>query len=155
LAESLEEIELLAHQSGLFVDFLQQLGVWDPEGLVSKPEEVLILCNQVEQALFVHGNYLDPAAPIPPGGTIVYCPPTHARFGHAPHPLRKFLDQGVRVALGTDSLASNPDLDLLAEARFVAEHHPDLPGDAVLRMITLSGAEALGWEHEAGSLTPG
>ena len=58
-------------------------------------------------------------ATIPPHSSIVYCPRTHAAFGHPPHPFRDFLARGVRVALGTDSLASNPDLDLLAEARFV------------------------------------
>ena len=57
--------------------------------------------------------------------------------------------------MATDSLASNPDLDLLAEARFIHRSYPDVPGEALLRMITLSGAEALGWDHETGSLTPG
>jgi cytosine/adenosine deaminase-related metal-dependent hydrolase len=61
----------------------------------------------------------------------------------------------VRVALGTDSLASNPDLDLLAEARCVHKFYPDLPGDVLLRMATLSGAEALGRGSVTGSLTPG
>jgi len=59
------------------------------------------------------------------------------------------------VALGTDSLASNPDLDLLAEARFVHRQYPDVPGRVVLRMATLSGAEALGFGDVTGSLTPG
>jgi cytosine/adenosine deaminase-related metal-dependent hydrolase len=155
LAETLEEGELLAHQTGPFVQFLQQLGVWDREGLVTSSEEVLNLCTRVEPVLFAHGNYLDPAALVPSGGTIVYCPRTHARFGHAPHPIRQFLTRGVRVALGTDSLASNPDLDLLAEARYLAHHHRDLPGETILRMATLSGAEALGWDREAGSLAQG
>jgi cytosine/adenosine deaminase-related metal-dependent hydrolase len=57
--------------------------------------------------------------------------------------------------LGTDSLASNPDLNVLAEARFVHARYPDVPGETLLRMVTLSGAEALGWEKETGSLTPG
>jgi cytosine/adenosine deaminase-related metal-dependent hydrolase len=61
----------------------------------------------------------------------------------------------VRVALGTDSLASNPDLDLLAEARFIHQLYPDFPGDVLLRMATLSGAEALGWTDETGSLDSG
>ena len=87
--------------------------------------------------------------------SIVYCPRTHAAFGHPPHPFREFLARGVRVCLGTDSLASNPDLDILAEARFVHRRYPDFPGDALLRMVTLSGAEALGWADEAGSLEPG
>ena len=59
------------------------------------------------------------------------------------------------VALGTDSLASNPDLDLLAEARFVHACHPDVPGSTLLRMATIRGAEALGWEGTTGSLQPG
>jgi cytosine/adenosine deaminase-related metal-dependent hydrolase len=87
--------------------------------------------------------------------SIVYCPRTHAAFGHPTHPFREFLARGVRVALGTDSLASNPDLDVLAEARFVHAKHPDVPGDVLLRMATLSGAEALGWADETGNLTPG
>jgi cytosine/adenosine deaminase-related metal-dependent hydrolase len=59
------------------------------------------------------------------------------------------------VALGTDSLASNPDLNLLAEARFIRQRFPDFPGDQLLRMLTLSGAEALGWDQETGSLAAG
>ena len=61
----------------------------------------------------------------------------------------------VRVCLGTDSLASNPDLDILAEARFVHAKYSNFPGDALLKMVTLSGAEALGWADEAGSLEAG
>jgi cytosine/adenosine deaminase-related metal-dependent hydrolase len=89
------------------------------------------------------------------GHTIIYCPRTHAAFGHHPHPFREFLARDIPVALGTDSLASNPDLDILGEARFVHGKHPDVPGATLLRMITLSGAEALGWADETGSLTPG
>jgi cytosine/adenosine deaminase-related metal-dependent hydrolase len=103
----------------------------------------------------VHGNFLKPDAPVPATGSVVYCPRTHTAFGHPPHPFRQFLARGVRVALGTDSLASNPDLSVLAEARFVHRQHPDLSAEVVLRMATLSGAEALGWADDTGSLTPG
>ena len=65
------------------------------------------------------------------------------------------MGQGVRIALGTDSLASNPDLDLLAEARFIHQRYPDVPGDQLLRMATLNGAEALGFGRITGSLVPG
>jgi cytosine/adenosine deaminase-related metal-dependent hydrolase len=86
---------------------------------------------------------------------MVYCPRTHAAFGHDSHPFQDILASGGRVALGTDSLASNPDLDVLAEARFLHRRYPDVSGQTVLRMITLSGAEALGWDQETGSLTLG
>jgi cytosine/adenosine deaminase-related metal-dependent hydrolase len=93
---------------------------------------------------------------INPYGTVVYCPRTHAAFDHLPHPFRKFfLARGLRVALGTDSLASNPDLSVLAEARFLHPRYPKLRGATLLRMATLSGAEALGWEDETGSLEAG
>jgi cytosine/adenosine deaminase-related metal-dependent hydrolase len=155
LAETAAELELLGQRRGSFVTFLRELGVWAPDGLADNAEHVLRLCSGTSPALFIHGNFLKPDAPIPANSSLVYCPRTHAAFGHPPHPFRDFLKRGVRVALGTDSLASNPDLSVLAEARFVHRLYPDLPGDVILRMVTLSGAEALGWADECGSLTPG
>jgi cytosine/adenosine deaminase-related metal-dependent hydrolase len=156
LAETPAELQLLREGSGPLREFLEEVGVWDPAGLVPAADEVLRLNRAVPNILLAHGNYLDARAPIPPGGTIVYCPRTHAAFGHAPHP---FLGQGpagpVRVALGTDSLASNPDLDVLGEARFIHQNHPDIAGGWLLRLATLAGAEALGWQGETGSLCPG
>jgi cytosine/adenosine deaminase-related metal-dependent hydrolase len=155
LAESQVEAELLTRRSGPFVDFLKELGAWDPSGLAWDFEHALTLCGWQGPQLLVHCNYLSPDAPISSNASIVYCPRTHAAFGHPPHPFREFLKRGVRVCLGTDSLASIPDLDILAEARFLHELYPDLPGHQLLRMITLSGAEALGWANEMGSLEPG
>lgn len=155
LAESPAELQLLHDHAGPFVEFLVERGVWDPHGLVAGVEALLRLVAGAPAPLLVHGNYLAADAPLPRGCTVVYCPRTHAAFGHAPHPFRALLRAGHEVALGTDGLASNPDLDLLAEARFVSERHPDLPGAALLRMATLAGARALGWEAETGSLAPG
>ena len=153
LAETREELELLEHHRGAFVDFLKEMNVWQPEGLIASPAEVARLFQEVPQALFVHGNYLPPQ--LIGRASLVYCPRTHAAFGHAPHPFREALEQGVCVALGTDSLASNPDLDILAEARFIARQNFDLPGETLLRMLTLNGARALGFEDVTGSLAPG
>lgn len=155
LAESQAECELLDRHSGPFVPFLAELGVWEPSGLGRNFGNVIELMSGAAHLLLVHCNYLSADVPIPPQATIVHCPRTHAAFGHPPHPFREFMKRGVRVVLGTDSLASNPDLDILAEARFVAARHPDLPGETLLRMITLDGAIALGWGDVTGSLTPG
>jgi cytosine/adenosine deaminase-related metal-dependent hydrolase len=156
LAESREEFALLADRSGPFREFLEQLGVWNPDGLVSSPLDVLRICQgRCRSLVLVHCNYLPPETPFPPETTVIYCPRTHAAFGHSTHPFRELLSRGTRVALGTDSLASNPDLDILAEARFVHALYPDVSGSQLLRAITLSGAEALGWADECGSITPG
>lgn len=162
LAESEEELELLADRSGPFVDFLQRLGVWLPDRMANSPADVFwcLYGDSTSPVSLVHGNYLSPEnfpddTELPSHFGLVYCPRTHAAFGHAPHPWREFMARGVRVALGTDSLASNPDLDLLAEARFLRVRHPDVSGATLLRMATLSGAEALDWDHTTGSLEAG
>ena len=149
LAETQAELELLRSHSGPFVDFLKELNVWDPTGLIAHPLEIVRL---FPRGIFVHGNYLDPATPFLPTQSLVVCPRTHAAFGHARHP---FPAMKVRVALGTDSLASNPDLDILAEARFLRRHYPEVAPAAILRMLTLNGAEALGFAAITGSLAPG
>src|SRR5262249_14901259 len=74
LAETRAERQLLEHRRGPFVDLLTELGVWDPDGLVPSPEEVLRLYAGQTDILFVHGNDLAPSAAIPPGGTVIYCP---------------------------------------------------------------------------------
>lgn len=155
LAETTDELTLLQSHHGSFVRFLQELNVWDPCGLAANASEVLQLVDRLSPTILAHGNYLSARDPIPKTATVVYCPRTHAAFGHAPHPFREFMARGVNVALGTDSLASNPDLDILAEARFVNRHYPDCSGPALLRMITISGAAALGWDADVGSLRAG
>lgn len=155
LAESAAEQELLLHRRGPFVPFLGDLGVYDPDGLAEDSDHVLRLLKGLAPTLLVHGNFLSPTAAIPANASIVYCPRTHGAFGHPPHPFREFLARGVRVAVGTDGLASNADLDVLAEIRLLHRLYPEVPGAVLLRMATLSGAEALGWADETGSLTPG
>jgi aminodeoxyfutalosine deaminase len=154
LAESGLECDFLRGEPGPMAEFLAPFGI--TLGLEPiRPERVLGWLDKPPHVVIAHGNHLiDPSA-VRPNQTICYCPRTHAAFGHPPHPFREFLARGVRVCLGTDSLASNPDLDVLSEARFVRRLHPDFPGERLLRMVTLSGAEALGWADEVGSLEVG
>jgi cytosine/adenosine deaminase-related metal-dependent hydrolase len=155
LAETAAEQELLMLRRGSFVSFLRDLDVWEPDGLAEDTQHVLNLLNGLSPTLLVHCNYLAPSSNIPSNCRIIYCPRTHTAFEHAPHPFRHFLKRGIRVALGTDSLASNPDLSILAEMRHLHRQCPDVSSDVLLRMATLSGAEALGWADETGSLEAG
>jgi cytosine/adenosine deaminase-related metal-dependent hydrolase len=155
--ETRAELELLRTHTGPFVRFLSDLGAWDPAGLLPDEEDVVRVFTGPGPKLFVHGNYFGPRPSLPRGASVVYCPRTHAAFRHQRHLFSEQLQAGVRVALGTDSLASNPDLDVLAEARFIREHNsPEvIADDTLLALATLDGARALGWGHETGSLTPG
>ena len=158
VAESQPEADLLERRAGPFVSFLNDMGVYQDDAFAANWEDFLTPISwnsKPKERIIVHANYLPADFPFRPEHSIVYCPRTHAAFKHPPHPFREFLKRGARVCLGTDSLASNPDLDILAEARFVRSRYPDFPGDLLLRMVTLAGAEALGWADECGSLEAG
>jgi cytosine/adenosine deaminase-related metal-dependent hydrolase len=162
LAESAEEIEFLSAGAGPFRDLLDARSMWDPAAipLGSRPLDYLRLLADAPRALVIHGNYLardehEFLAARADRMTLVYCPRTHAYFQHPPYPLAELLVTGVHVALGTDSRASNPDLNMLGEVRHVARMHPAIPAEEILRMATLSAAQALGCEQEFGSITPG
>jgi cytosine/adenosine deaminase-related metal-dependent hydrolase len=162
LAESRDELELLANQSGRMVEVLKEFEAWHPEAIPvgTKPLDYLQRLATAHRALIIHGNYLDRdefqfLATHCDRMSVIYCPRTHSFFGHEPYPLAEMLAAGVRVAVGTDSRASNPDLRILKELRHVAQLHPHVPPDAILRLGTLSAAEALGVERDYGSITVG
>jgi len=162
LAESREEMELLSRGTGPFCDLLQRLGAWDPKTFPGgrRPLDYLSELAAAHRALVIHGNYLDDEeiaflAARADRMAVVYCPRTHAHFGHAEYPLTKLIESGATVALGTDSRASSPDLSVLAEMRFVARHYASIRPDTVLQLGTILGARALGRDHVLGSLEPG
>lgn len=151
VAESPAERELLARGSGPFAASLHELGVWE-DGLFPWPEKpfgpLIELLAKAPRALLIHGNDLQPdeieSLARHPNLTVVYCPRTHAYFGYDRHPVDRLVAAGVRVALGTDSRASNPDLNLWREAQWLLRHRPDLDPASVIEMATVAGAEGLG-----------
>lgn len=107
--------------------------------------------------LLAHVNYCDNAelaALAAAQVSVAYCPRTHAYFRHPPHRYRDMLAHGINVCLGTDSLASNPDLSVLKEAQ-VLRRRDQLDAYSALEMITRRGAIALGRESHAGTLIRG
>lgn len=161
LAETRAELELLAYGRGEFVRFLEELGVWDataiPRGM--RILDYLKLLENAPRVLVVHGNYLgvEEQEWLAPRMqfSVVYCPRTHAYFQHDTHPFQQLQRSGIRVALGTDSRASNPDLDLWSEVQFLYRSCSGMSPATLLRMATLDGAEALGLGEETGSLGVG
>jgi cytosine/adenosine deaminase-related metal-dependent hydrolase len=114
----------------------------------------------VERGLVVHGNYLNDEdisfLAKQPQLSVVYCPRTHAYFGHQNHPWPKLLEAGVRVVLGTDSRASNPDLNLWEEVKFLSRTHPEVPPEQWIQWATRDGAIALyGPSTKLGTLQVG
>lgn len=96
------------------------------------------------------------------GAHVVHCPQSNMKLASGACPVRKLLAQGVNVAMGTDSAASNNDLNLFGEmqsaamlAKLQAMDATALPAADALAMATLGGARALGLEDRIGSLEVG
>ena len=80
------------------------------------------------------------------GSHVVLCPRSNLFIEARLPPVRAMRRIGLEPALGTDSLASSPSLDVLAEARALRERFPEVPAHELLQMATSHGARALGLE---------
>lgn len=164
-AESIDESRLLLDGSGAFGESLSRRGIaFDPPGCsiiryfeqlrVLETAPLLIHCVRVDESdivLLARHN-----------ARISHCPKSNAKLGHGVAPLAAFLRAGLKVGLGTDSVASNNNCDLLEEARFGSLIHraTGLNADActpdqMLRLMTIEGARALGLEKVTGSIESG
>jgi len=161
LAETPDEAEFLAQHTGPFRDLWDWLGRWDDAvpkfagGPIRMAHSVGLL-NAA--AVLAHVNYCDDAElEILAAGnaSVVYCPRTHRFFGHVPHRWREMLRRGINVAVGTDSRASSPDLNLVDDLRLLRSMAPDMPAQTIWQLATTRGAAALGFADKVGSLTPG
>ena len=88
------------------------------------------------------------------GAPVVLCPRSNLAIEAQLPPLLAILAAGLAPALGTDSLASNASLDVLAEARALHDRFPKVPAWELLRMATWNGARALG-RADLGAIAEG
>lgn len=75
---------------------------------------------------------------------VVLCPRSNLFIEGKLPPLLAVREAGIEAALGTDSLASNASLDVLAEARALRDRFPNVPAWELVKMATWNGARALG-----------
>ncbi|GHT25561.1 chlorohydrolase [Planctomycetales bacterium] len=167
LAESPEEMQLLENHSGKLLDLIRKVDEnYNPQEVLLSgsspacPMDYLRLLADAPKAFIIHGNYLNDEelkflAERRETMAIVYCPRSHQYFSYAPYPLKKMLDFGVNVLLGTDSIASSPDLSMLNEIHFVRQLHPEVPAETIFSMATFNSAVALEIENEFGTLELG
>ncbi|PTX59946.1 5-methylthioadenosine/S-adenosylhomocysteine deaminase [Melghirimyces profundicolus] len=148
LSETRAEVEQNVKDYGLRpVEHLRRLGVFDRPALVAHAvhvtkEEIGILAEH--------------------GVKVSHNPGSNLKLGSGIAPVPTMLKRGLRPSLGTDSAASNNNLDMLEEIRLAALIHkgahmdPEaVPAETALEMGTLYGAESLFWDHEIGTLEPG
>ena len=160
-AEHCEEIEFLRSGKGFCRELLDRLGRWDPgwKPPGKTPIEYLDGLGALDsRTLLVHAVHMtesDWALAAQRNCTAVFCPRSNRNLGSGSPRIDKALSLGINCALGTDSLASNTDLNLFAEAAFTLDNHPSIDPEKVIEMITLNPARALGRKGDFGSIEPG
>lgn len=104
----------------------------------------------------------DIALLVATGAHVVHCPQSNMKLASGTCRVGTLLEQGVNVALGTDSAASNNDLNLFGEmqaaallAKLQTQDATALPAADALAMATINGARAMGLEERIGSLEVG
>jgi cytosine/adenosine deaminase-related metal-dependent hydrolase len=161
LGESGAETEFLREGAGPWRRLLEDIGAWDPAWETPKcdPVEYLDRMGFIDaRMLVVHGVHLQEPALVrlaARGATLVTCPRGNRLTGAGSPPIADFYEAGVPVAVGTDSLASVPDLNLFSELAELRRLGPHVPASRLIESATLSGARALGFESDYGSIDAG
>src|SRR5688572_2258059 len=161
LGESVAEVEFLRYGTGPWRTGLERMGKWDPSWVPAQctPVEYLERLGFLDdRVLVVHGvqfgaSELERLAAR--GSTLVTCPRGNIRTRAGTPPIDEFFDSGVRVAVGTDSLASVRDLNLFSELEQMRRLAPALPARVLLECATINGARALGFEADFGTIDSG
>jgi cytosine/adenosine deaminase-related metal-dependent hydrolase len=149
LAETPEEEQFIRFHSGPLKEMWERLGSWEDFpgtfdgtpvafaksiGLLRRPTLLAHVnyCSDKDLALLARGR-----------ASVVYCPRTHRYFGHPTHRWREMLQRGINVAIGTDSCASSPDLNIVEELRLLHEIAPEVPVERLWSMVTLDANRAI------------
>ena len=160
VAESLDEVEFLHTGQGRFRSFLEERGVWDGSFAAPGTGAVNYLARLDlldDRTLCVHSVHLDDdeiELLAHKKAKVCLCPGSNRFLGVGRAQPDKMLAAGLRPCLGTDSLASNPEISMWREMVILAEDYPGLPPETILAMATLHGAEAFG-DQSRGRLQAG
>lgn len=149
-AETPEETRWMLEGGGPF-------GGWLGPSPRTSGVERLRRAGMLDGALLVHGNCPAPGeleSLAGRGVTVVHCPGSHRFFSRPRFALSDLRSAGVAVALGTDSAASNADLDMRREMR-LARETLSVSGAEAWRMATEEGARFAPWTHVTGRLGVG
>ncbi|MBW6520902.1 MAG: amidohydrolase family protein [Desulfoarculaceae bacterium] len=164
VAESADEVELLRSGQGCFRAFLEERGAWenafpgrgiDSRGTVGYLEQLGLLDSNLLCVHCVQVSEEEVRMLAERGCKVCLCPGSNRFLNVGIVPLELMLRHGLLPAIGTDSIASNEELDLWREMRILREDHPGVNPARIMTMATLGGALAMGREQDFGTLAPG
>ncbi|HEY8848594.1 MAG TPA: amidohydrolase family protein [Thermoanaerobaculia bacterium] len=165
IAESEPEYDIVANGTGDFADRWRRRGI--PVGPRARsPIALLEQHGALERGpLLIHCVRVDDAdieIMARHRCAVAHCPASNAKFGHGIAPLLPLLAAGIRVGMGSDSVASNNRMDILDESRLAVlihraatRKHDAFGAHQALELATIGGARALGINSRVGSLEVG
>jgi 5-methylthioadenosine/S-adenosylhomocysteine deaminase len=169
IAESPAEVTFIRNGAGVLAHDFRELAGW--EQLMWMPSGTSVVKYLEHWGAFDADVIAVHAVQVSPADievfkkydvAVAHCPKSNAKLGCGVAPVGGFLEAGLRVGIGTDSLASNNILDMFDEMRMVIFLQRATRGsvscmgaDQIIRMATLGGAQVLGTDGLVGSLEPG
>lgn len=165
IAESEPEVDLVTRGTG---DFAER---WQRRGIAVSPRARSAIALLEQRGALERGPLLihcvrvdaeDIATMARHRCAVAHCPASNAKFGHGIAPLLPLIAAGIRVGIGSDSVASNNRMDILDEARLsvlihraATRRHDAFGAHDALQLATIGGARALGLDSRIGSLEVG
>lgn len=149
------DAQLLREEAGPWADFLDRLGrrwrgrIGRAETPVRLLEGLGLLGPHLALVHCVHTGPRDLDRIAASGTAVVLCPRSNLHIGGALPDAASMVRRGIPLAIGTDSLASVDDLDLLQEAALLASAFPAVDPGAWVQALTVGGARLL--EARAGA----
>src|SRR5687768_1931665 len=165
VAESEAEDRCVVEGAGDFAEGLRKRGI-ESKRRARSPVALLEERGALESGpLLIHCVRVDDADIATMAShacSVAHCPASNAKFGHGIAPILPMIAAGVKVGIGSDSVASNNRMDILDEARLAVlihrastRRHDAFGADEALELATLGGARALGIADRTGSLEVG
>lgn len=161
LMESVEEMQYFTNLTGPLAEAFLAMGLPLPPVAGLRPDEwVWAHASQHQRGLAVH---LTEAQPTDlerltsrfPNLYFGLCPRSNGYIHGTMPDIERLWPWRDRICLGTDSLASNADLNVWQEALALQDAFPWLPPEDLLQALTLNGARALGLAHRYGAFVEG
>ena len=160
LAESREEMQMFREACGPLFNFIKSIGRPMDDCGETTPLALLLRAGVLDDRWIVaHLNELTSEdlclLEDAPKFHVVHCPRSHAYFAHSRFRCAELRALGFNICVGTDSLASNDDLSLLAELRRFARSEPTLSPRELLETVTVNAAAALAQHDAIGKIRVG
>lgn len=165
--ESQEEEDLLISGSGAMYENRKRSGMSTPP--VTGESSLKYFIDRLaaakpapydEHILLVHNvclkqDDIDAAKKVMNNVYWAICPLSNIFIHNALPPVPLMRRNGLAITVGTDSLSSNDDLDMVKELVCIRQNFSEIPMNEILVWACLNGARFLSKEKALGSLTPG